>query len=164
MSDKKSLEEQIGGLTLAANAWVEPMRQWLKQAYDLNRIAKSAEPGAIKQAFAEIEGLNLFLENKEARLRPRPPSVLPLRTAGRRYAPPEKSPMRAKISQKILFWCAERESNPHVFWTRDFKSLASTNSAISHMEARTGVAPVYAVCRPARNCSANAPHLDYYSK
>jgi site-specific DNA recombinase len=77
MSDKKSLEEQIGRLTLAANAWVEPMRQWLKQAYDLNRIAKSAEPSAIKQAFAEIEGLNLFLENKKARLRPRPPSVLP---------------------------------------------------------------------------------------
>jgi hypothetical protein len=44
MSEKKSLEEQIGKLTLAANAWVEPMRQWLKQASDLNRIAKSAEP------------------------------------------------------------------------------------------------------------------------
>ena len=76
MSDKKSLEEQIGKLTLAANAWVEPMRQWLKQASDLNRIAKSAEPSAIKQAFAEIEGLNLFLENKKARLRPRPISAL----------------------------------------------------------------------------------------
>jgi site-specific DNA recombinase len=77
MSEKKSLEEQIGKLTLAANAWVEPMRQWLKQAYDLNRIAKSAEPSAIKSAFAEIEGLNLFLENKKARLSPRPISALP---------------------------------------------------------------------------------------
>ncbi len=28
------------------------------------------------------------------------------------------------------FWCAERESNPHDFWSRDFKSLASTYSAI----------------------------------
>ena len=77
MSDKKSLEEQTGKLTLAANAWVEPMRQWLKQAHDFNRIAKSAEPSAIKQAFAEIDGLNLFLENKKARLRPRPISALP---------------------------------------------------------------------------------------
>ena len=79
---------------LAANAWVEPMRQWLKQAYDLNRIAKSAEPSAIKQAFAEIEGLNLFLENKKARLSPRPISHFPppnswqaLRAAREKTAP-----------------------------------------------------------------------------
>jgi hypothetical protein len=52
MSRKKSLEEQIGKLTLAANAWVEPMRQWLKQAYDLNRIAKNAEPSAVKAGFS----------------------------------------------------------------------------------------------------------------
>ena len=66
MSEKKSLEEQIGKLTLAANAWVEPMRRWIKQASDLNRITKSAEPHAIKNAFAEIEGLNLFLKTKKA--------------------------------------------------------------------------------------------------
>ncbi len=77
MSEKKSLEEQIGKLTLAANAWVEPMRQWLKQATDLNRIAKSAEPSAIKQAFREIDGLNLFLEDKKARLSPRSKSHFP---------------------------------------------------------------------------------------
>ena len=66
MSAKKTLEEQIGKLTLAASAWVEPMRQWLKQASDLNRTAKSAEPSAIKEAFLKIEGLNLFLKNKTA--------------------------------------------------------------------------------------------------
>ena len=77
MSEKKSLEEQIGKLTLAANAWVEPMRQWLKQAYDLNRIAKSAEPSAIKQAFAEIEGLNLFLKSKKAQPMAAPEISLP---------------------------------------------------------------------------------------
>ena len=42
------------------------MRQWIKQASDLNRIAKTAEPRAIKDAFAEIEGLNLFLKSKKA--------------------------------------------------------------------------------------------------
>jgi site-specific DNA recombinase len=77
MSEKKSLEEQIGKLTLAANAWVEPMRQWLKQASGLNRIAKSAEPSVIKQAFREIDGLNLFLKDKKARLSPRPSSHFP---------------------------------------------------------------------------------------
>ena len=64
MSNKKSLEEQIGKLTLAANAWVEPMRQWLKQATELNKIAKNAEPVAMKQALSQIEGLNLFLKSQ----------------------------------------------------------------------------------------------------
>ena len=77
MSEKKSLEEQMGKLTLAANAWVEPMRQWLKQASDLNRIAKSTEPSVIKQAFREIDGLNLFLKDKKARLSPRSQSHFP---------------------------------------------------------------------------------------
>ena len=65
MSEKKSLEEQIGKLTLAANAWVEPMRQWLKQATDLKKIAENAEPSAIKDALVKIEGLNLFLKSKK---------------------------------------------------------------------------------------------------
>ena len=65
MSDKKSLEEQIGKLTLAANAWVEPMRYWLKQASDLNKITKTAEPSSIKETLLQIEGLNLFLKSKK---------------------------------------------------------------------------------------------------
>ena len=77
MSEKKSLEEQIGKLTLATGSWVEPMRQWIKQASGLNRIAKSAEPSVIKQAFREIDGLNLFLEDKKARLSPRSNSHFP---------------------------------------------------------------------------------------
>ncbi len=77
MSEKKSLEEQIGKLTLAANAWVEPMREWLKLAFDLNKIAKSNKPSAIKQAFAEIEGLNLFLKDKKVRLSPHQKSHSP---------------------------------------------------------------------------------------
>ena len=77
MSEKKSLEEQISKLTLAANAWVEPMRQWLKFAVSLKKIAESGEPSAIKSAFAQIDGLNLYLENKKARLSPRPISALP---------------------------------------------------------------------------------------
>ena len=87
---------------LAANAWVEPMRQWLKQAYDLNRIAKSAEPSAIKQAFAEIEGLNLFLENKKARLSPRPISPLKNPWLALRAAK-EKAPQRGDNFLKTRF-------------------------------------------------------------
>jgi site-specific DNA recombinase len=75
MSEKKSLEEQIGKLTLAGAAWVEPMRQWLKQATDLSEIGKNAEPVAMKQAFLQMDGLNLSLENKKARLLPRPKTL-----------------------------------------------------------------------------------------
>ncbi len=77
VSEKKSLEEQIDKLTLASNAWVEPMRQWLKTAVSLKKIAENAEPVALKQAFAEIDGLNLFLSKKQARLLPRPNSNSP---------------------------------------------------------------------------------------
>ncbi len=77
MSEKKSLDEQIGKLTLAANAWVEPMRQWLKMAVSLKKIAENAEPTAIKATFAEIDGLNLFLSKKQARLLPRTNSNSP---------------------------------------------------------------------------------------
>ena len=66
MSEKKSLEEQVGKLTLAGKAWIEPMRQWLKQASDLNAIAESGEHSAIKSAFLEMDGLNLFLKTKKA--------------------------------------------------------------------------------------------------
>jgi site-specific DNA recombinase len=66
MSDKKSLEEQISKLTLASNAWIEPMRQWLKQAVSLCEIAISGSYEAQKDALLQIEGLNLFLKSKKA--------------------------------------------------------------------------------------------------
>ncbi len=77
MSEKKSLEEQVGKLTLAANAWVEPMREWLKLTVSLKKIAKSGDLVALKEAFRQIEGLNLFLENKKVRLSPHPIAHLP---------------------------------------------------------------------------------------
>ena len=77
MSEKKSLEEQIGKLTLAAGSWIEPLRQWLKTAVSLCEIAKTGEPVTMKQAFSEIDGLNLFLSNKKARLLPRPEAHSP---------------------------------------------------------------------------------------
>lgn len=66
MSAKKTLEEQIGKLTLAANAWVEPMRSWLKFARSICETAKSGSLEAKKDALLKIEGLNLFLKNKTA--------------------------------------------------------------------------------------------------
>ncbi len=69
MSEKKSLEEQCSKLTLAGSVWIEPMRNWIKQATSLCKIAKEGKPVAIKEAFLEIDGLNLFLKNKQAHFR-----------------------------------------------------------------------------------------------
>ena len=68
MSDKKSLEEQISKLTLARNAWVEPMRQWFKQAASLCEIAQNVSFEAKKDTLLQIEGLNLFLKSKKVML------------------------------------------------------------------------------------------------
>jgi site-specific DNA recombinase len=77
MSIRKTLEEQISTLTLASNAWVEPMREWLKKATDLSNITKTGELAMIKQAFLQMDGLNLFLTDKKARLLPRAKSHSP---------------------------------------------------------------------------------------
>ena len=77
MSEKKSLEEQVGKLTLASKAWVEPMRHWFKQASDLNEIAKSSEHSAVKDAFLKMDGLNMFLKSKKAQPAAAQSSVLP---------------------------------------------------------------------------------------
>ena len=66
MSEKKSLEEQVAKLTLAANAWVEPMQNWLKTAVSLCETANNESLVAKKDALLQIEGLNLFLKSKKA--------------------------------------------------------------------------------------------------
>ena len=48
-----------------------------KRFMELKKIAENGESGAIKAAFAEIDGLNLFLSNKKARLSPRPEAHSP---------------------------------------------------------------------------------------
>lgn len=72
------MKEQISKLTLVANAWIEPMRQWLNQSSDLNTIVKTAELSAIKEALMKIEGLNLFLKSKNTQPTVAPEISLPL--------------------------------------------------------------------------------------
>ncbi len=66
MSEKKSLEEQVSKHTLAANVWVEPMRNWLKLAVSLCEIAKNGSLQNKKDALLQIDRLNLFLKTKKA--------------------------------------------------------------------------------------------------
>ena len=81
MSEKKSLEEQIGTLTRASNVWVEPMHQWLTQAVSLCETAKNNSLEPKKEALLQIEGLNLFLKSKKAQ-----PAAAP------EISPPPKNP------------------------------------------------------------------------
>ena len=71
MSEKKLLKEKVSKLALTSNAWIESIRNWTNFASSISKIAESCEPTAIKQAFSQFEGLNLFLSNKKARLMPR---------------------------------------------------------------------------------------------
>ena len=127
MSEKKSLEERIGKLTLAAGSWVEPMRQWLKQAISLCEVAKGESYADIKQVFLEMDGLNLFLKTKKAQ-----PTAAPI------ASPPKKNQWTALRAARILaatqpsgpFLVGEEGLEPSRFiQPTDFKSVAYTNSA-----------------------------------
>ena len=63
---KKSLEEKVGKLEQGANVWIEPLREWIKDAQMLNGIDETT-PLPLKKSFAQkIFGLNLTLHDREA--------------------------------------------------------------------------------------------------
>ena len=67
LSRKKSLEEKTRELEQGAIAWVEPLRDWIKDAQMLNGIDETT-PLPLKKSFAQkIFGLNLTLHAREAR-------------------------------------------------------------------------------------------------
>ncbi len=66
MSQKKSLEEQNSKIALTSNAWVEPMRHWLKRANSICEITNSPDLTAKKALAKEIFGSNLILKSQKA--------------------------------------------------------------------------------------------------
>ena len=64
MSEKKSVEEQIARLESTPSAWIEPARQWIKDASMLDEIAKNGDLPAKKSSLQKIFGLNLLLKNR----------------------------------------------------------------------------------------------------
>ena len=65
LSRKKSLEEKIRNLEQGVIAWLEPMREWIKDAQTLNEIAFTPSL-SIKKSFAlKIFGSNLILKDKK---------------------------------------------------------------------------------------------------
>jgi site-specific DNA recombinase len=66
MSEKKTLEEQIARLERAPAVWVEPARQWVKDASMLDEIAKSCDLPSKKSSLQKIFGSNLSFHAREA--------------------------------------------------------------------------------------------------
>jgi site-specific DNA recombinase len=65
VSEKKSLEEQISRIQQHQNSWLEPYKQWLKDAQNLREITLSPEMHPKKSAAQKIFGSNLFLKNQK---------------------------------------------------------------------------------------------------
>ena len=67
MSERRTLDEQILKLEHNATAWLQPLREWIQTATDLNEIAKSEDKAVQKSSLQKIFGSNLILTAREAR-------------------------------------------------------------------------------------------------
>ncbi len=70
VSEKQSLQEQISRLKHNHTAWLEPFKEWLKTAQNLDEIAISSDLESKKRAAQIISGSNLYLRNKEIEFTP----------------------------------------------------------------------------------------------
>ncbi|KKR61156.1 MAG: Recombinase [Parcubacteria group bacterium GW2011_GWB1_41_5] len=64
MSKKKSIEEQIARFERTPSAWIEPTREWIKDALILDEISKTADLPSKKLSLQKIFGSNLFLKSR----------------------------------------------------------------------------------------------------
>ena len=65
MSQKKSLEGQIARFEQNQNAWLAPLKNWLKDAQTLGAITQNAELHPKKLFAQKIFGSHLFLQNQK---------------------------------------------------------------------------------------------------
>ena len=65
--ERKTFEEQIARLEHNAAAWVEPMREWITTASNIDEIAKGIDLPSKKSSLQNIFGSNLQLHAREAR-------------------------------------------------------------------------------------------------
>ncbi|MDD5145474.1 MAG: recombinase family protein [Candidatus Pacebacteria bacterium] len=80
LSEKKSLEEKITSLEQKRIGWIEPMKEWIKEAENLPKIAQNDNLFAKKVACRNIFGSNLILLNREARQSAPSGTDFPLKT------------------------------------------------------------------------------------
>ena len=64
---RKTLEEQIINLESKTGSWIEPMRNWISEASEVDHIISGGSKDDKKALALKIFGSNLFLENKKVR-------------------------------------------------------------------------------------------------
>jgi DNA invertase Pin-like site-specific DNA recombinase len=67
LSEKKSLEEQIASAEQKQKYWLEPMKNWILEAQNMEKIALDCNFSAKKVAAKKVFGSNLLLQNKIVR-------------------------------------------------------------------------------------------------
>ncbi len=70
LSEKKSLEEKVARIEQKQNDWLEPMKEWIKVASTLVKIARDSNLLEKKVAAKEIFGSNLRLASRAVRGEP----------------------------------------------------------------------------------------------
>ena len=80
LSEKKSLEEKISTFQQRQTGWIEPMRNWITKAQNLDKISKESNLFNKKVAIKEIIGSNLILQNREAREKTQNETEIPFKT------------------------------------------------------------------------------------
>ena len=93
LSEKKSLEEEICNLSHKQNDWLEPMKEWIKDAQNLNGIARDTDLFSkkvkIKKKFcSKLPPPNKTKQCAQARRIFRIPPQNKHKQRGRRFAPP----------------------------------------------------------------------------
>ena len=73
LSEKRSVEEQIARLERNASVWLEPMREWIKDASLLTLVATNDDLNAKKTSLQKIFGSNILLKNRRIEFTPTPP-------------------------------------------------------------------------------------------
>ena len=94
-SEKKSFEEKIADLERCATSWIEPMREWLKTASTLDKIAERNDLPSKKSSLQKIFGSNLFLHDKKIQENPFP-AFAALRAARQNFSPFQTSFIRVR--------------------------------------------------------------------
>jgi DNA invertase Pin-like site-specific DNA recombinase len=81
LSEKKSLDEKMARIEQKQNDWLEPMKEWIKVASNLVKIAKDSNLLEKKVVAKEIFGSNLRLASRAVRGEPVFPFSAALRAA-----------------------------------------------------------------------------------
>ena len=111
VSQKKTFEEQIINNKKHQGSWIEPFREWIKEAQTVQQVAESADLQLKKVLAVKIFGSNLFLENKI------------VRGDGQK----SWSSLRSTPTRQVAVLCRGEDSNLHeVLAPRALKARVST--------------------------------------